>query len=481
MKFVKAIFFSFLVFNQIFGFSQENIFLLFGGDKNDFGVSLVEKEGANGFLVLGSTRSYGNGSSDYYLISLNSDLKAINETTIGGVHHDLPKSILSIGGNNYALFGSMFDFKPGLLNYAFTIVDGYGIDSKNELYWRSKVDVAGSMIKTADGSFAMIGMAASSDAFGQYKFLKVDIDGEIMEEREYGTVGVRDYGFDIIENEMGYLMLSSSYCEIGMSATFGGFANPSDVHVSQVDFDGEILWEYDYEGDDFDYAFSFLQSDNIIYVAMNTRSEDAQSFDIKVLKINSEGELLDSFNFGGDGFEYVYKIIEDSNGDLLLCGVTSSEVEKPSFYAIKITKNGELLWERKISADASIYAYDIIEMRKGNYLFTGKYAYDVDRADVFILEMDKDGNAVEQNKPIGADEIFIYPNPSYGNLVINTGEIKVNRILLYNLSGQMVFQQDNYSPNSFISLELSEISSGMYILTLISDDNKQYQEKLTIY
>lgn len=461
--------------------AQTNAFLTFGGPKNDEGLTLLEKENNNGFLIGGTTRSYGEGSTDYYIIILNKDFKVLNESYLGGPHNDMLKSMIKGDANEYLLFGSSYDFAPGGLNFNITRIDDLGNFINRKEVYRSKVDVAYKIIRTSSNNFIMMGMAAGPDAFGQAKLIKIDSQGEIILEKDYGNAGVRDHGFDILENENGFLILSTNYCEIGLSAAFGGFSNQSDISIIQTDYEGEVLWEYQYLGDDFDYAYSFVQSDENIFIAVNTRSEEAQSFDVRILKLNLQGELSDSFNFGGGGFEYAYKIIIDSNDDLLICGTTSSNVDKPSFYAVKFTEWGDVIWEKSIEENASIYAYDVIERSNGNYLFTGKYAYDRDDSDVFLLELNSNGEIVYQKEVPDGDGMLVYPNPTNGTIIINTGEVEVASVFLYDMMGRLVILDKNDDLEKYISLDLNDLSQGIYILDIIDIDNKHYQRKISRY
>ena len=462
-------------------YAQSNAFLLFGGDKNDYGVSLVEKSNAKGYLVLGSTRSYGSGSSDYYFISLNADFLQLSENAIGGIHHDIPSKIKRIAFNEYIVLGAVYDFKPGLLNHSLTYVDGLGNFLKRDVLWRGRTDIPGNFLLENNNEKVIFGMAAQTDKRGQAKLMKVNSEGELYFEVEYGDLYVSDYGFDILSQNDGYLLLSTHYCEFTESSSFITYTLPSDISVLKVNLEGEVQWEYRYEGDDFDYAYSFVEINDFVYVAVNTRSEDSQSFDIKVLKIDDQGLLVDSFDFGGEGFEYAYKILRDSNDDLLLCGVSASDVDKPSFYALKIGTDGELLWEKKISEDASIYAYDVIENAKGNYVFTGKYATELENSDLFLIELNKSGDIISNQDQTANNEILIYPNPSNGTLVLNSGEISVETVLIYSITGKLVYQEEYSNVGSFIPIDLNELSGGVYILEAVDSHQNHHQQKITLY
>jgi hypothetical protein len=469
----------FFVLSMSFMFGQNNVFQLFGGDKNDFGVSLIEKDGGVGYLLLGSTRSYGNGSSDFYVISLDINRVVLSELSYGGIHHDLPNTIIPIGNGEYILFGSTLDFKPGALNYSLFRVNSLGQYINKNIIYNKRIDIGFNILKLNDNGYLLIGMASGNDRSGQSKIIKLDSHYEVEWEKEFGENGIRDYGFDCIENDNGYLLLNVINCDIKMSASFGGMNFPSDVNVIQIDDDGDILWEYTYEGDDYDYTYSFVQSEEFIYIAVNTRSEDAQSFDIRLIKLNLNGDFIDSYSFGGEGFEYVYKIIEDSDKNLVLCGTSSTMVERPAFYAIKINGDGELIWEKKIERNASIYAYDMIETKNHNYLFTGKYAHDVNNSDIFLLELDKNGIASDFTIGKLDKNVLIYPNPSDGQFIIKAENLKITDVTVYNAIGKMIYSR-NYDTR-LISLDFSFLTSGIYLLSIGTSDNSIKHEKITIY
>jgi hypothetical protein len=378
--------------------AQNNEFLLFGGEKNDFGLALINSYSSEGIMLLASTRSFGSGSSDFLLMQFNAELDLVKQQCFGGVHHDLPKSLIKGNDNEYILFGSSFDFESEKVDFNLTRVDSAGDFLSRRIIQRKNADIGKKIIRCSDGNYVCVGMASGKNSFGQSKFFKISPEGEILIEKDFGENAIRDYGFDVLENEKGFLMLSTNNCEIELSAAFGVAKAPSDITVLQLDHEGRQLWEYNYRGDDYDYAYSFVETEEAIFIAMNTRSEQAKSFDIRILKLDLSGVLVDSYDFGGADFEYAYRIIEDANSDLLVCGSSASDVEQPSFYAFKINQGGELLWTRTISKNASIYAYDVVERENGNFLFTGKYAYSESNSDIFLLELTSQGESILQNR-----------------------------------------------------------------------------------
>ena len=478
-------FLSFLIFICICELTaQENLFRLFGGDKNDVGNTIIKKTDGAGYLIGGSTRSFGNGSSDYFILDLDNNLEVNFQQTYGSPYFEDIKSIL-IFKNNYYLFGnSSITSQNGDLDFNTTIVNPLGEVLEIHTIRKTFIDVAYKAVKTSDNNYLTIGLSRSSqldNIHGQSKLYKMSPEGNVLLEKDYGERSIRDYGFDIIETQLGYLILSNLHCEVGLMARFPMMKEPSSVSLLQTDFNGDTIWEYIYPGQDFDYAYSMVQLKRHIYVAMNTRSGNSKSFDVKVLKIDLQGHLVDSFSFGGNDFEYANKIIADSKGDLLICGTTASYSERPSFYAVKFDTLGLTKWEKVVSGNASIYANDVFEKNNSNYLFTGNYIFNPDNSDIFVLELNEDGKVVPPQDGIYDKEALeIYPNPTYRRSILKLSKKKIKSIEIFNLNSKMVFQKEYLGDSKSVVINFEQFKSGVYIVSISDVEGNTINGKISV-
>ncbi|MDT7831623.1 spondin domain-containing protein [Flavobacteriaceae bacterium S356] len=78
--------------------------------------------------------------------------------------------------------------------------------------------------------------------------------------------------------------------------------------------------------------------------------------------------------------------------------------------------------------------------------------------------------------------IKVYPNPSNGNVTINNPtSIELQRIEVYNVLGSRIRTfTKNLGANKNIDLDLNALKKGMYILKLISEDNKTKTQRLVL-
>lgn len=76
-----------------------------------------------------------------------------------------------------------------------------------------------------------------------------------------------------------------------------------------------------------------------------------------------------------------------------------------------------------------------------------------------------------------AEDIVIYPNPSATEIYIKVASgIKVRDIRVYNLSGQLI----HYDRVQNGRLDISRLSSGVYVAGIQTDEGNVVQRKLVV-
>jgi hypothetical protein len=154
-------------------------------------------------------------------------------------------------------------------------------------------------------------------------------------------------------------------------------------------------------------------NDNL-YVCTYAASNDgfltsnAGSDDVWVFKLNSEGDTLWTKVIGGSSSERAYRIVFDSDNNLLIAGKTLSNngpftENKGSFdgFAAKINaQNGELIWLRMYGGTEGDAFYGIIPTSDGGYLIYGETA-------------SIDGN-IEQSSHAGSNEAWVIKTNAAG-------------------------------------------------------------------
>ena len=465
--------------------SQEEVFLLFGGSGVEEGRSLIQTP-AGGYLVAGRTRSFGSGSDDYYLLGLNSQFDILFDNPYGGPHQDRCHSMVVFDNGTYGLLGHSWDFAGGRLNFNLTIVDPFGEFIDRIMFFRINRDLGLKIINTSDNGLVMAGMVDMNGLWSQMFIMKTDEDYNVIWERNFGGIARKDYAYDVIENESGYLLIGTYSGFYGMYPTFPDFQEVSDIGIIQLDFNGNTLWTYRYNGNDYDFGYSICQIDDIIYALGSTKSEGAGSFDILLLTLDTEGNLLNSFTYGDSGFEYGYKIISDSEDNIVIVGASDSYVDNPALYVLKLNSDGSQLFEKRIEGIDAVYGYDIIENASGNYMITGTYTISETDKDVFLLAMNKEGDIIYEDNSyqLPEESVLVYPNPIIGGKAIIAtfnNKVLIESLVIFDAMGRKVKEINYLDPQYKVRLNVSELKSGYYILNIKLNPGGESVNKIIVY
>ncbi|NND16345.1 MAG: hypothetical protein HKN89_08455 [Eudoraea sp.] len=323
----------------------------------------------------------------------------------GGSGEDTPRSIIRTRDGGYAVFG-FSNSTDGDLSGKTTPVNDYWLlrlDSEGELLWSktyggSRDDRGQAIIQTADGGYAITGYAMSGDGdssnnegFHDNWILRLDSKGNILWERSFGFSG-HDHSYDIVQTAdggfffVGFLDISSA-----RSDGFEEKATPSTRHGvgefwgTKIDANGNLQWRRYFGGTNNDRAYSVVPAwDGGFVMAGASESNDFDitnsrgSYDFWIIKISDEGDMIWQKSYGGSGVDIAYDISLTNDGAYVVTGQSissDSDIASPKgdsdIWMIKIDKQGEMLWERSIGGSASELAQSIESARRGGFIISG--------------------------------------------------------------------------------------------------------------
>jgi hypothetical protein len=196
-------------------------------------------------------------------------------------------------------------------------------------------DRAYAVTESHSGGYVMAGFSESTDfdissSKGSYDFwvVKVGTDGEMIWERSFGGSGI-DISYDIRATRDGaYIVVGNTFsADTDVAMNSGG----SDVWMIKLSDEGDLLWERNFGGGEFDAAQGVSQTADGGYVVTgNSRSTNGDTKgnngenDIWILKTDENGQLQWQDTFGGSGLDFGFNTIQLPNRDLLVVGETGS-------------------------------------------------------------------------------------------------------------------------------------------------------------
>lgn len=240
---------------------------------------------------------------------------------------------------------------------------------------------------------------------------QVDGNGQVIWEKTFGGNNL-----DAI-----YALTSADYNYVLAGRTYSQGAGGSDIWLIQTDENGNLLWEKTFGGSDDDLALDILRaSDKGYMLAGRTSSQGAGNSDAYLIKTNPTGDLEWEKTFGGSDTDRAYAILEISDGYLLAGGTSSQGAGSSDAWLIKTDENGNLLWEKTFGGSAYDMAHSIVSIWNDGYLLAGwTDSQGTGNYDAYLVKTDFDGN-LQWEKTFGSsgdDRIYDAIHTSDGYLL----------------------------------------------------------------
>jgi hypothetical protein len=245
----------------------------FGGAGDDWGVALLETK--DGFVVAGVTTSSGSGGSDGWIVKTDPDGNGEWEVAIGGSKNDGFNSILETE-DGYILTGTTESYGSGGKDLWIVRTDGNGEKIWEKTFGKG-ADERGNYILEAGGSLYAVGAAESGSYGGRDLFVvKTGKDGDKVWEGAYGGTG-DDGGSSALAAKDGGIIV------VGYTSSQGN--GDTDLWLLKIDPEGEKVWERTFAGAGFDLGRSVVTTkDGGLAIVGWQRSAGSGSEDLWLLK-----------------------------------------------------------------------------------------------------------------------------------------------------------------------------------------------------
>ena len=482
----------------------------------------------DGYLLVGSSLIsppippdvYDN---DIWLIKIGLDGEFIWQKMLGGSNSDEPVQIVPSSDGNYFIIAVSTSYDGDIASNPYPTSSNFWIvkiDGEGNIIWERITGGNGGDISyrgtpTLDGGILAIGWTTSSDGdisqyFGSYDLWLVKLDslGGKVWDFTAGTAGA-EFGQAVIEtSDKGALAGGATLMIGGGNIECIPHAETADAILFKLDSTGNVQWQHCYGGSDYEGIIALLEvEDGYIFGAYATSNDGDvagsgyhegynhlgdNTHDIWMVKVDFNGNIIWSKCFGGSREEYVHKIFQTSDGNLVAFGTTNSfdgdvvgNHSIPGHHDIwmfKVSSSGNLIWQRSIGgigdelinpgviqvSDADYAVVSSIEggsnddITCGNYpeINWGIWACGItDTTFVGLPDYDK----ISEN-------IGLYPNPATDYLFVDIPkEFSLQHAVLQvvDANGKIVMEQKTLSYT--LQLNVGQHKPGLYLLKLTNE------------
>ncbi|MHC4083666.1 MAG: hypothetical protein ACYSWZ_03080 [Planctomycetota bacterium] len=358
----------------------------FGGNNYEFGYS-VQQTDDSGYIIAGATYSYGVSSGDVYLVKTEPNGNSEWEKTFGGSSYDTGYSVQQTADGGYIIVGSTESYGAGFSDVYLIKTEPNGNSRWQKTFGGSSDERCHSFQQISSGGYIIAGGTWSYGA-GSYDvyLIKTDPNGDKKWQKSFGGTDW-DFGLSVQQTT------DDGYIIAGYTFSYG--AGDSDVYLIKTDPNGIKKWQKTFGGSESDRGSSVQQTtDGGYIIAGYTRSYGAGDYDVYLIKTDPNGDMDWQKTFGGSNWDVGLSVQQTSDGGYIIAGcMTSPLAERENVYFIKTDPNGNSRWQKTFGESNYIdRAYSARQTSDRGYVIAGfTYSYGAGKNDVYLVKLCPDG------------------------------------------------------------------------------------------
>lgn len=381
----------FFILLSCFGYAQGVRYQkVVGGVDEDYAYKVIPSPDG-GSVMCGRTESFGAGGSDVYCIKVDSAGNTLWKKTYGGALEDIGYGLAATTDGGYLLVGSTQSFGSGVTDAYIIKVNEMGDTVWTKTYGGTGIDMAKGIIATNDSCFIIAGRTRSFGAGSDDAYL-LKIDGDGKERWNYVIGGTGIDVVEIIEPTADGDFIVGGYTNCSGAGSF-------DVLLLKITTDGQIKWSKTIGKASPDYPKSIRQtSDGGFIILGATYATSSLYTDIYLVKVDSTGDVSWSKTMNGaevtsdDEASVIYQL--DDGGYMIGANTGFSDISSSLYVAclLRTKPDGEILWSKAFTSKT--YGADMYRTPEGGYVMAGfmKHVESAGNYDVYVVKMDSAAN-----------------------------------------------------------------------------------------
>ncbi len=454
----------------------------FGGTGAESG-NAVWQTTEGGFIIAGSTNSYGAGNYDVYLVKTDVSGDTLWTGTYGGSGDDRGNWVQQTSDGGYIVAGRTSSFGAGGCDIYLLRIDSGGDTLWTRTFGGGDDDIGSCVQQTTDGGYIVSGYTSSFGAGGyDVVLIKTDANGVAAWNQIYGGYD-SDYGYCVQQTSDG------GYIAAGESGSFVMY--DYDAYLIKTDANGDTMWTRNYGGFDWDEAHCVRQTSDGGYILTGgTYSFGAGGYDVYLIKTDSDGDTSWTRTYGGMMEDAGKSVLEASAGGYILTGSAGSfGAGWNDVYIIRTNASGDTLWTQVHGGAAEDVGYNLQQTSDGGYIIAGETrSFGAGQNDMWLIRLDSEGVPVEHLETQNPQEFILYqphPNPfnPVTNLKFSLAEAGPISLIIYDIRGceiEEVFNGWQSAGINDIAYDASNLFSGIYFARLTAGKSHQTRKLLLV-
>lgn len=467
----------YLVFLAILGVpAQAQVFRYsYGALGNDI-AEAVRQTADDGFVVLGTTGSFGNGSSDVYLVKISDDGQFLWSKTFGGSAIDQGMDIRVLPNGDLIIAGYTNTYGAGGYDMYLIRTDDMGNVLWEKTYGGSDWDMAHKVEVYSDG-FLLIGDTYSyGEGNSDMYVVRTDLDGDTLWTRTFGGPMV-DYGRGLEPLPDGGAILCGGY----------SFSNiDMDAYFVRLDANGDLVWQNQYGGDSLELARDVVFTNDGGFCGIGTTESASEFSEMYHFKTDGDGNFQWGNNWGQIDDQEGYEMVERADGSFVTGGYTkTSGGGGKDFFMQFITWDGWWIQGRSYGDLQDEEAFSIDTTNTGGFVMAGTtVSVGAGQKDIMVIRKDFEGGpggkpAIEVFDPLSIEEelaeagvrVRTYPQPAsngfYFEVALGNNTTLEWQVEMFDALGRPIMSE-TVKGQEKLWTDTRELSQGTYFYRVTS-------------
>jgi len=400
------------LYSAISEFEPDDYQLLIGKNFNDEAVDIIEDYDYN-ISVVGYTQDFQttvtkattytnafdylsskhNNGEQLRLIKLNYKAKIVKDLSLKLGDYNRGVSILKTVDNGYIL-GGYTHAGQMLINR----LDSAGNSFYIKQFGTANFDQLYSLISLKDGGSVAIGTSQTSrnrhdDYFIQglgrndVYLVKFKPDGTVRWTKKYGSLK-KDIGVDgVATGDGGFIF-------IGITQEAESFK----LFAAKINDTGDTSWVKGFPKLGRQKAFKIIKTAEGNYIISATFENKNNQDNIRLIKIDNEGNLIWEKNYFKNAHEHLNDIAVDYRGNIIGVGYSQNESQGDMDALVRYyNHNGNPIWERKFGKNRQDSFKSVVTLHNNTFAIAGFSKSFSDKArQIWIMKLNDDGSLVKK-------------------------------------------------------------------------------------
>jgi len=298
---------------------------LFGGDKKDEARGVIGVSDG-GFLVFGSTESFGTGA---WVIRTDAEGRELWNKTFGKGWTTGINAVIEMRGGGFALAGTSDAFSDKGQGAWLVRTDSSGTELWNRTYGGEVFDSAESVAEYPNGGLVIAGVRnTNSGNLQEALLIRIDSAGNLVWEKTFGGSG-QDEARSVVVTRQDEIVFTGSSFSPGLTI--------DDFWVVKIDAEGNEIWNRKIAGKGIECGMAIAQSPENGFLVGEAVAAD--TWEIHLVNLDNDGTVLWDKTFTGIDTEILsgsWSLSRLTDGSLVLSGTG----EGWGTWALEMTADG---------------------------------------------------------------------------------------------------------------------------------------------